>query len=85
MLINPEWVGVAAAFCTTVAFLPQTIKVLRDRDTKSISLGMYIIFSIGVTLWLIYGLLIGNYPIAISNVFVVAMSYAILIMKIRLG
>lgn len=85
MLINPEWVGVAAAFCTTVAFLPQTIKVLRERDTKSISLGMYIIFSIGVTLWLVYGLLIKNYPIAISNVFVVAMSYAILIMKIRLG
>lgn len=85
MLVNPEWVGISAAFCTTIAFLPQTIKVIRERDTKSISLGMYVIFSLGVTLWLIYGLMIENYPIAISNVFVVAMSYVILIMKIRLG
>jgi len=85
MAIDPEWVGSAAAFCTTVAFLPQTIKIIRERDTRSISLGMYLIFSVGVTFWFAYGLLIGSVPIWFSNIFVMVMSYTILLMKIKLG
>lgn len=85
MQINPEWIGSIAAFCTTVAFLPQTLKIIRERDTKSISLGMYSIFSVGVTFWFIYGLMIDSIPMWFANIFVMAMSYTILIMKIRLG
>jgi len=85
MTFNPEWVGSIAAFCTTVAFLPQTIKVLRTRDTQSISLGMYVTFTIGVSLWLCYGLLIGSTPIWVSNIIVLMMSLTILIMKLRHG
>lgn len=80
-----DWIGSLAGFCTTVAFVPQAIKVVRDKDTAAISLWMYIIFSLGVTLWLTYGLLINNLPIIVSNVFVVPLAYAILFMKIRHG
>jgi MtN3 and saliva related transmembrane protein len=83
--MNPDLIGSLAATLTTAAFLPQLIKVLKHRNTEGISLIMYIIFTIGVALWLVYGLLIGSQPIIIANIVTFLMSAAILIMKIRLG
>ena len=52
-----ELIGFTAAFLTTVAFLPQTLLVLRTRDVSGVSLGMYSLFCAGIALWLVYGLL----------------------------
>jgi len=76
-----EVIGFAAAFLTTAAFLPQTIKVVRTRDTRSISLAMYVLFTIGVALWLVYGLLIGSLPIVVANVLTLVQSGVILRIK----
>ncbi len=62
-----EWVGWAAAILTTVSFVPQAVKVIRTRDTASISLWMYILFTTGIACWLAYGLLIGDVPMTAAN------------------
>ncbi len=62
-----EWVGIAAACLTTSAFVPQALSVLRTRNTNGISLRMYVLFTLGVALWLAYGLLIGSWPVIIAN------------------
>ena len=73
-----ELIGFAAAFLTTVAFLPQTVRVVRTRDTRSISLAMYVLFTIGVALWLVYGILIGSLPVMVANVLTLVQSGVIL-------
>ncbi|MBN8531604.1 MAG: SemiSWEET transporter [Alphaproteobacteria bacterium] len=80
-----QLIGSIAAFLTTTAFLPQTIKVIRTRDTRSISLAMYATFSAGVFLWLIYGLMLMSWPIIVANCVTLVLSLTILAMKIRLG
>jgi len=75
--------GFVAAFLTTCAFLPQVIKTWRMKETRDISLWMYLIFTIGVSLWLGYGILIGDYPIAIANGATLILALIILIAKIR--
>jgi MtN3 and saliva related transmembrane protein len=81
--MNPQWLGMLAAFCTTFAFVPQVIKVIRDRDTRGISLGMYSIFCVGVALWLSYGVLIGDLPIIVANVVTLALASCVLIISWR--
>jgi MtN3 and saliva related transmembrane protein len=78
-----EAIGLTAAFCTTFAFLPQVIQVYRTRVTQGISLGMYIIFSIGVFLWLIYGFLIQSPSLIIANTITFLLALSVLVMKIR--
>ena len=75
--------GFVAASLTTCAFLPQVIKTWRMKETRDISLWMYLIFTIGVSLWLGYGILIGDYPIAIANGATLILALIILIVKIR--
>lgn len=75
--------GFVAASLTTCAFLPQVIKTCRMKETKDISLWMYLIFTIGVSLWLGYGILIGDYPILIANGATLILSIIILVAKIR--
>ncbi len=60
-------IGLAAATCTTISFLPQAIKVIKTRDTRSLSLPMYVIFTTGVLLWLTYGILIRDIPVIAAN------------------
>ena len=76
-----ELIGFAAAVLTTVAFLPQTVRVVRTRDTRSISLAMYVLFTIGVALWLVYGILIGSLPVMVANVLTLVQSGVILRIK----
>ena len=78
-----EAIGLTAAFCTTFAFLPQVVQVYRTRVTQGISLGMYIIFSIGVFLWLVYGFLIESPSLIIANSIMFLLALSVLIMKIR--
>ncbi|HKL16640.1 MAG TPA: SemiSWEET transporter, partial [Balneolaceae bacterium] len=59
-------IGLAAGFCTTLAFLPQALKTWRSKSAKDLSLGMYLIFCTGVALWLTYGILISDLPIIIT-------------------
>lgn len=78
-----ELVGFIAAFCTTVAFVPQLVRVVRLRSAREISLPTFLLFSVGVFLWLIYGLRIGSNPVILSNAFTLVLSVSILILKLR--
>lgn len=76
-------IGYVAAFLTTVAFLPQTIKVIYTKDTKSLSLIGYSLFFVGVLLWEIYGILNEQYPIIIANIITAILTFIILFYKIK--
>lgn len=78
-----EYIGFFAAICTTIAFLPQAIKVYQTKSTKDISLLMFLIFTIGVLSWLIYGFIINDYPVILANSVTLILSLFILIYKIR--
>ena len=76
-------IGSVAATLTTVAFIPQVHKVLVYRDTHSLSLGMYLIFTTGVLLWGLYGYLRGDWVIITANAITAVLCLAILIIKVR--
>ncbi|HOV13898.1 MAG TPA: SemiSWEET transporter [Spirochaetota bacterium] len=76
-------IGVIAGLLTTASFLPQAIKIIKTKDTKGISLEMYIIFVSGVALWLTYGILASQFPVIIANGITLALSSIILIMKFK--
>jgi len=78
-------VGMAAATLTTLCWLPQAIRILRTRDTRAISLVTQLVFAGGITLWLVYGLLIGSWPVIVSNVLTLVLVGAIIILKIVHG
>ena len=78
-----SYIGFFAAFCTTIAFLPQAIKVYQTKSTKDISLLMFLIFTIGVFSWLIYGLIINDYPVILANAITLILSLFILLCKIK--
>jgi len=79
----PQLIGFLAAICTTVAFVPQALKTIETKDTSSISLWMYLIFTAGVFLWLVYGLLIANWPIIAANAVTFALAATILWFKLK--
>ena len=76
-------VGVAAAICSMTSFAPQIAKIWRERDASSVSLRMYLVTVTGFTLWIAYGVIIGSWPVAISNMVCLAMSAAVLALKWR--
>ena len=76
-------IGLVAASLTTLAFLPQALKIFKTKQTKDISLGMYIVFVLGIILWLIYGIMINDLPIIFANILSLVLSSSILILKIR--
>tara|TARA_B100001939_G_C16381212_1_gene380019 strand:+ start:81 stop:341 length:261 start_codon:yes stop_codon:yes gene_type:complete len=78
-----KYIGFFAAFCTTFAFLPQAIKVYQTKSTKDISLYMFLIFTIGVLSWLIYGIIIKDLPVILANAVTLILSFFILIYKLR--
>lgn len=78
-----EIVGLLAGACTTLSFLPQVLKVWSTKSAKDISLGMYVLFCIGIVLWIIYGVLIGAPSIIIVNCITFLLASLILIMKFR--
>lgn len=83
--MNMEWVGYVAATLTTVAFVPQAIKTIRSRNTSGISLGMYVVFTLGVAFWFGYGLVLQSWPMIVCNIITFVLSATILVMKLRHG
>jgi MtN3 and saliva related transmembrane protein len=78
-----EALGFAAAFCTTAAFVPQLARVVRLRSARDISLPTFLLFSVGVFLWGLYGLYIDSKPVIASNAVTLVLSVSILILKLR--
>ena len=62
-----EILGYISATLTTIAFLPQIIKTIQTKSAKDVSMGMFVLFTIGVFLWIIYGILTRTYPVLIAN------------------
>ena len=71
-------IGFIAGTLTTIAFLPQVIKTVKEKNVSGLSLAMYIAFSIGVACWLIYGILLGNWPMTVFNSITLLFAVAIL-------
>ncbi|WP_028920791.1 SemiSWEET transporter [Pseudoxanthomonas suwonensis] len=83
--MSGEWLGYVGATLTTAAFVPQALKTLRSRDTRSISLGMYVIFTVGLCFWLAYGIALGSWPMILSNCITLLLALLILALKLRHG
>lgn len=81
--MDTNLLGYIAAFLTTASFLPQVIQTMRTRDTRSISLTMYLMFVTGIAAWLVYGIRLNEMPIMIANALTLLLSSIILLMKIR--
>lgn len=78
-------IGFLAGLLTTLAFLPQARLTWRQKSAQGVSCGMYAIFTSGVLLWLIYGVLIGSWPVIATNAVTLVLACFILIMKLRFG
>ena len=76
-------IGYVAACLTTLSFVPQAMQTFKTKDVSGISLAMYSAFTLGVALWLLYGLLLGAWPIVIANVITISLAVIILMMKLR--
>jgi MtN3 and saliva related transmembrane protein len=78
-------IGLLAGLLTTLAFVPQVTKVWRSKSARDVSLKMFLVFSAGVGLWLAYGILLGEWPIIVTNGATLVLALAILGMKLRYG
>ena len=81
--LSTELVGYLAAILTTCSFIPQAWHTFRTRDVRGVSLGMYSVFTLGVALWLLYGLMLAAWPIVIANAVTLTLAATILGMKLR--
>jgi MtN3 and saliva related transmembrane protein len=77
-----DLIGFAAGTLTTVSFIPQVVKTWRSRSAKDISFGMFLLFSLGVVLWLVYGLALEATPIIVANLVTLILSLSIIVMKL---
>ncbi|NBC04435.1 MAG: hypothetical protein GVY20_12120 [Bacteroidetes bacterium] len=75
-------IGLAAGFCTTIAFLPQALKTWKTKSAKDLSLSMYSVFCTGIVLWLTYGIMIQDIPIILTNVISMILASSILYFKL---
>ena len=82
---NSDLIGYLAATLTTCSFVPQALHTFRTRDVSGISLGMYSVFTVGVALWLLYGLALAAWPIVVANAVTLGLAAAILGMKLVYG
>ncbi|HBA65713.1 MAG TPA: glutathione synthetase [Methylococcaceae bacterium] len=82
MITTTEIIGYLAATLTTLSFLPQALLTLKTRQTESLSLGMYSLFTSGVLLWLIYGLSISDKAIIFANSITFLLALSILSFKV---
>ena len=76
-------IGLVAAVCTTISFVPQLIRVWRLRSAREISLSMFLVFSLGTFLWLLYGIFIRSLPVILANAVTLALSLAILALSLK--
>ena len=81
-----DWIKIAgylAALATTTSFLPQAFHTIKTKDTRGISLGMYVVYVFGIVMWLIYGIGIKDVPIISANSITVVLTVIILLYKLK--
>ena len=78
-------IGLIAAICTTSSFLPQVIKTWKSKKTKDISFLMYAILAMGLLLWLVYGIIIRDFPLIMANSISLGLALCVLFLKIKHG
>jgi len=78
-----EAVGFVAGTLTTASFVPQVIKTVRSKSTKDISLAMWLMFSIGVGVWVVYGVLTHSFAIILTNVITLVLAGTVLALKLQ--
>ena len=76
-----ELLGYLAAICTTVAFVPQVLKTYKSKSAENLSLGMFLFFASGIVLWLIYGIMINEYPIIVANLVTLVLAVILIYFK----
>lgn len=84
-MISPGAIGYVAGALTTISFIPQAWLSWKTRHTAGLSAGMYAIFAVGVAMWLVYGVLIGAWPVIVSNAITLALALFILSVRLRHG
>jgi MtN3 and saliva related transmembrane protein len=85
MDVNVDLLGYAAAALTSVSFVPQAIKTIRSRDTRAISLWMYVTYTAGVALWWLFGIALHSWPVILANTVAFTLAATILALKVRYG
>jgi MtN3 and saliva related transmembrane protein len=78
-----DWIGFTAGATTTLAFLPQVLKVWKSRSVQDISLGMYLVITVGLALWVWYGFRTGSMPVVVGNGLILLQTVLVLVAKIR--
>ena len=78
-------VGFTAAFLTTISYIPQVIKVMRSKSTEDLSLATFLLLFLGLSLWLVYGILLKNAPLIVANIITLFFISMILIHKLKYG
>jgi MtN3 and saliva related transmembrane protein len=80
--METDILGFVAAVITTISFVPQVVRIYRSKSGRDISLWMMLLFALGITLWLIYGLLLMSLPIILANAVTLVLVMAILVLKL---
>ena len=75
-------IGLMAAICTTAAFVPQVVAILKTGNVDGISISMYSIFTLGIALWLSYGVLVGDLPMILANAVSLLLAFSVLVLTI---
>jgi MtN3 and saliva related transmembrane protein len=83
--MNADLIGAVAGTLSTIAFIPQAWRIWRTRSARDLSLPMYLIFTTGVALWLLYGVLLGALPIIVCNGVTLVLAGTVLAMKLKFG
>lgn len=78
-----DWIGLAAGMLTTIAFVPQVVKIWLTKSADDVSYLMFGIFSVGIVLWLAYGIALGAMPIILANVVTLVLSVLVIALKAR--
>ncbi|BBP05461.1 hypothetical protein TPL01_03800 [Sulfuriferula plumbiphila] len=76
-----DWIGLLAGTLTTIAFIPQVIKIWRSKKADDISISMFLIFTAGVALWMVFGIQTGSLPVTLANAVTMVLALVILILK----
>jgi MtN3 and saliva related transmembrane protein len=83
--VTGDWIGYLAAALTTLSFVPQALQIIRSKDTRGISMPMYLSFTVGVCCWIGYGFVLGSLPMIAANLVTLALAATILALKLRYG
>jgi MtN3 and saliva related transmembrane protein len=82
---TPRIIGLLAGILTTSSLLPQIIRTLKTKSAKDLSLGMFLFFVLGIVCWLVYGIMVKEWPIIAANVITLVMAVILLVCKLKFG